>query len=119
MIQSWTENTRGWATPSADEVIQPENPLAFARASSFSSLLLTTEVADEQKQSPPYSNVDDDTTTSVFAQPVLQGLVETGFPNPTTNDDLITVPGGVAKIRVENNSDAAAYPFMSVRIFQL
>ena len=119
MIQSWTENTRGWATPSADEVIQPENPLAFARASSFSSLLLTTEVADEQKQSPPYSNVDDDTATSVFAQPVLQGLVETGFPNPTTNDDLITVPGGVAKIRVENNSDAAAYPFMSVRIFQL
>ena len=122
MIQSWTENTRRWATPAADEVIQAENPLAFARASSLSSALLVEEVIDEQKQSPPYSNelnTGGTETESVFAYPVLQGVIETGFPNPTTNDDIITVPGGVAKIRVENNNDAAAYPFMSVRIFQL
>ena len=119
MIQSWTENTRGWAAPSSEEVIQPENPLAFARASSLSSFALSTEVADEQKQSPPYSNVDDDDAESVFAELVLQGAIESAFPNPTTNDDIIVAPGGVAKLTITNNTSAAAYPLVSIRIFEL
>ena len=103
MIQSWTENTRGWAEPSAEETIQPENPLAFARASTTSSALLVEEVVDEQKQSPPYSNVDDDDAESVFAELVLQGAIESQFPNPTTNDDIVVAPGGVAKLTITNN----------------
>jgi len=119
MIQSWTENTRGWAAPSDVEVIQPENPLAFARASSTSSFQLTTEVADEQKQAPPYSNVDDQTAESVFAELVLQGQIESAFPNPTTNDDIVVAPGGVAKLTITNNDSNAAYPLVSIRIFEL
>ncbi len=97
MIQSWAENTRGWAPETSETSIQPENPLAFARLSETSSLALTTEVADEQLQSPPYSNVTDGTGTgveSVFAQLSLQGMIESKFPNPTTNDDIIVAPGG-------------------------
>ena len=119
MIQSWNENTRGWAEPSAEEVIQPENPLAFARASDLSSAYLTAEVADEQKQSPPYSNVDDDDDLSVFANLSLAGMIESAFPNPTTNDDIIVAPGGVAKVTIKNNHTSAAYPFLSLRIFEL
>lgn len=55
MNQSWLENRRGWAAPSDEEVVQPENPLAFARMSESSSYRLTEEASDEQKQSPPYS----------------------------------------------------------------
>ena len=94
MVQSWTENRRGWAAPSAEETVQPENPLAFARASDLSSYEITTEVADEQKQSPPYSNVDDDDAVSVFAEMVIQGQLESKFPNPTTNNDMVIAPGG-------------------------
>jgi hypothetical protein len=119
MIQSWTENTRGWATPSGLETIQPENPLAFARMSESSSYAITTEVVDEQKQSPPYSNVDDENAESVFAELVLQGSIESAFPNPTTNDDIIVAPGGVAKLTITNNVAAAAYPLVSIRIFEL
>jgi hypothetical protein len=120
MIQSWTENTRGWSEPSSEEVIQPENPLAFARLSELSSQILTTEVADEQKQSPPYSNVDDDDETSVFAKLNLAGQLETAFPNPTTNDDIIVAPGGLARVTITNNNPLdVAYPFLSVRIFEL
>ena len=122
MIQSWNENTRGWAEPTADTSIQPLNPLAFARASDLSSAYLTAEVADEQKQSPPYSNLTDGTGTgveSVFAQLSLQGMIESKFPNPTTNDDIIVAPGGVAKLTIINNDDTAGYPFLSLRIFEL
>jgi len=119
MIQSWTQNTRGWATPDSTETIQPENPLAFARANSTSSGALTAEVSDEQKQSPPYSNVDDDTAESVFAELVLQGQIESAFPNPTTNDDIVVAPGGVAKLTITNNTSAAATPLVSIRIFEL
>lgn len=119
MIQSWTENRRGWAEPSDDEVIQPENPLAFARMSESSSMEITREVADEQKQSPPYSNDDDDTSVSVFADTVLQGQLESKFPNPTTNNDMIVAPGGVAKISITNNDSAAAYPYVYLRIVEL
>jgi hypothetical protein len=119
MIQSWSENTRGWATPDANETIQATNPLAFARASSLSSGALTTEVVDEQKQSPPYSNVDSDSAESVFAELVLQGQIESAFPNPTTNDDIVVAPGGVAKLTITNNNAATAYPLVSIRIFEL
>ena len=119
IIQSWTQNTRGWATPDSAETIQPENPLAFARASSLSSGALTNEVADEQKQSPPYSNVDDENAESVFAELVLQGQIESAFPNPTTNDDIVVAPGGVAKLTITNNDSNAAYPLVSIRIFEL
>ncbi len=65
--------------------------------SETSSLALTREVADEQLQSPPYSNVQDGTGTgveSVFAQLSLQGMkVSQSSPNPTTNDDIIVAPG--------------------------
>lgn len=118
MIQSWTENTRGWATPDATETIQAENPLAFARASSLSTGALTAEVVDEQKQSPPYSNVDAN-AESVFAELVLQGQIESAFPNPTTNDDIVVAPGGVAKLTITNNEAEAAYPLVSIRIFEL
>jgi hypothetical protein len=80
MIQSWNENTKGWAEPTAETAIQPENPLAFARLSESNSLALTTEVADEQKQSPPYSNDDDDDALSVFAELSLAGMIESAFP---------------------------------------
>lgn len=119
MIQSWTENRRGWAEPDSEETIQPENPLAFARASRLSSLAITEEVSDEQKQSPPYSNVDDDDAASRFASPVLNGQIETAFPNPTTNNDMVVAPGGVAKIAITNNHGSAGYPFVSVRIIEL
>jgi hypothetical protein len=119
MIQSWTENRRGWATPSDEEVSQPENPLAFARLSESSSMRLTEEVVDEQKQSPPYSNVDDDDEISRFAHPVIQGQLESKFPNPTTNNDMIVAPGGVAKISITNNDSDAAYPMVYLRIIEL
>jgi len=119
MNQSWLENRRGWAAPSDLEVLQPENPLAFARASSASSMLLTTEVADEQKQSPPYSNVDDDTAKSAFATKFLNGQLESKFPNPTTNNDVIVAPGGVFQLTITNNDGSAAYPFVSCRIYEI
>ena len=120
MNQSWVENRRGWAAPSAEEVMQPENPLAFARASDLSSYQLSTEVSDEQKQSPPYSNEDDDDAKSAFATAYVQGTLESKFPNPTTNNDIIVAPGGVAKIVIANNDTGnAAYPFINVRIFEL
>ncbi len=119
MVQSWTENRRGWAVPSDDTAIQPENPLAFARMSETSSQLITAEVSDEQKQSPPYSNVDDADAKSVFATVYLNGQLESKFPNPTTNNDMVVAPGGVAKIHIQNNDDAVAYPFCSVRIYEL
>jgi hypothetical protein len=119
MIQSWTENRRGWAEPSAEEVIQPENPLAFARLSESSSMMLVDEVSDEQKQSPPYSNVDDDDGESVFAELVLNGQLESAFPNPTTNNDVVVAPGGVAKIMITNNTTDPSVPFISCRIYEL
>lgn len=119
MIQSWTENRRGWAAPSSEEVMQPENPLAFARMSETSSYALTEEVSDEQKQSPPYSNEDDDDAQSVFAELVVAGQLETAFPNPTTNSDMIVAPGGVAKISITNNDSSAAYPYISLEIVEL
>ena len=120
MIQSWTENRRGWAAPSSEETVQPENPLAFARMSELSSYDITAEVSDEQKQSPPYSNVDDDDEESVFAELLIQGQIESAFPNPTTNNDMIIAPGGVARIDITNNvSDAVAYPMVSLRIIEL
>lgn len=120
MNQSWLENRRGWAEPSAEEVIQPENPLAFARASDLSSYALTQEVSDEQKQSPPYSNEDDDDAKSAFATAFVQGTLESKFPNPTTNNDIIVAPGGLAKIVIANNDTGnAAYPFINVRIYEI
>ncbi len=119
MNQSWVENRRGWAAPSAEETMQPENPLAFARASDLSSYELTTEVADEQKQSPPYSNVDDDDAKSVFATKYLNGQLESKFPNPTTNNDVVVAPGGVFQITITNNDSAAAFPYVSCRIYEL
>ena len=119
MNQSWLENRRGWAAPSAAEVMQPENPLAFARASDLSSYELSTEVSDEQKQSPPYSNVDDDTAKSVFATKFLNGQLESKFPNPTTNNDVIVAPGGVFQLTITNNDAAVAYPFVSCRIYEI
>ncbi len=120
MNQSWVENRRGWAAPSAEETVQPENPLAFARMSELSSYEITEEVGDEQKQSPPYSNVDDDDAKSAFATAFTQGTLESKFPNPTTNNDIIVAPGGLAKIVIANNdSGNAAYPFINVRIYEL
>ena len=119
MIQSWTENRRGWAAPDSDEVVQPENPLAFARLSESSSMRITENVADEQKQAPPYSNADDDDAESVFAKKIIQGQLETKFPNPTTNNDMIIAPGGVAKITITNNDSSAGYPQVSLRIVEL
>jgi hypothetical protein len=119
MNQSWTENRRGWAAPVADEVVQPENPLAFARADGLASYALTTEVSDEQKQSPPYSNVDDDGAESVFATKFLNGQLESKFPNPTTNNDIVVAPGGVFQITITNNDSVAGYPYVSCRIYEL
>ena len=120
MNQSWLENRRGWAAPSAEETVQPENPLAFARMSELSSYEITQEVSDEQKQSPPYSNVDDDDDKSAFATAYVQGTLESKFPNPTTNNDIIVAPGGLAKIVISNNdTGVAAYPFINVRIYEL
>ena len=121
MIQSWTENRRGWAEPSDAEIVQPENPLAFARASDLSSEQIAQEVGDEQQQAPPYANADDDTAESVFAKLVLQGQLESKFPNPTTNNDIIVAPGGVFRLTIANNDHAAAdaIPFVSLRIYEL
>jgi len=119
MNQSWLENRRGWASPSSEEVVQPENPLAFARMSELSSYEITKDVEDEQKQSPPYSNVDDDDAKSVFATKFLNGQLESKFPNPTTNNDVIVAPGGVFQLIITNNDDAASYPFVSCRIYEI
>ena len=128
MNQSWLENRKGWAAPSDEETVQPENPLAFARASDQSSWQLAAEVADEQKQSPPYSNVDDDDAKSVFATKFLNGQIESKFPNPTTNNDVIVAPGGVFQVTITNNdkdesgsggSTGVAYPYVSCRIYEL
>lgn len=119
MIQSYIENSRGWAEPSAEEVIQPENPLAFARLSEMSSMRLTEEVSDEQKQSPPYSNTDDDDAISEFARTTISGNVETAFPSVTTNDTVVVAPGGVAKITITNNDSGAAIPFVRCNIVEL
>lgn len=119
MIQSWTENRRGWAAPSSEEVVQPENPLAFARASDLSSREITEEVSDEQKQSPPYSNEDDDDAFSVFGSLVIQGQLESKFPNPTTNNDMVICPGGLAKVSITNNDSSAGYPMVYLRIVEL
>ncbi len=119
MNQSWLENRRGWAAPSDEEIVQPENPLAFARLSESSSMRLTEEVADEQKQSPPYSNVDDDDAKSVFATKFLNGQLESKFPNPTTNNDVVVAPGGVFQVTVTNNDSSAGFPYVSCRIYEL
>ena len=119
MIQSWTENRRGWSAPSDEETVQPVNPLAFARASDLSSYEITQEVSDEQKQSPPYSNVDDDDAESVFAELVIQGQLESKFPNPTTNNDMVIAPGGVARIDITNNDSSAGFPMVYLRIVEL
>ena len=119
MNQSWVENRRGWAEPSAEEAVQPENPLAFARMSELSSFEITSEVADEQKQSPPYANLDDDDAKSVFATKFLNGQLESKFPNPTTNNDVVVAPGGVFQVTITNNDGSAGYPYVSCRIYEL
>jgi len=119
MNQSWLENRRGWAAPSDEETFQPENPLAFARRSGLESYALSTEVADEQKQSPPYSNVDDDDAKSVFATKFLNGQLESKFPNPTTNNDVVVAPGGVFQITITNNDGDAGFPYVSCRIYEI
>lgn len=119
IVQSWLENRRGWSAPDAEEAIQPENPLAYARMSELSSREIVEEVIDESQQSPPYSNEDDDDEASIFASLVNQGNLETAFPNPTTNSDMIVAPGGLAKIQITNNHDSAAFPFISLRIVEL
>lgn len=119
MNQSWVENRRGWAEPDAEEVVQPENPLAFARLSETSSYDITAEVSDEQKQSPPYSNVDDDDAKSVFATKFLNGQMESKFPNPTTNNDVIVAPGGVFQVTITNNDSSPGFPYVSCRIYEL
>lgn len=125
MIQSYLENTRGWAAPTDEDVIQPENPLAYARMSESASHIITLEVSDEQKQSPPYSNDDDDDAMSVFAITTLAGNVETAFPSVTTNDTIVVAPGGVAKIMITNNHRdedgdvVTSYPFVRVNIVEL
>ena len=119
MVQSWTENRRGWAAPADDETVQPENPLAFARLSESSSMRITEEVADEQKQSPPYANSDDDDGFSVFSSLVIQGQLESKFPNPTTNNDMVICPGGLAKVSITNNDSATGYPMVYLRIVEL
>lgn len=119
MIQSYLENTKGWAAPDAEETVQPQNPLAFARMSESSSYLLTEEVSDEQKQAPPYSNEDDDDAISAFARTTISGNVETAFPSVTTNDTMVVAPGGVAKIVITNNDSSPALPFVRVNIVEL
>ena len=119
MNQSWLENRRGWAAPSDEEVVQPENPLAFARASDLSTKALATEVGDEQRQSPPYSNVDDDDAKSVFATKFLNGQLESKFPNPTTNNDVVVAPGGVFQVTITNNDSSPGFPYVSCRIYEL
>lgn len=119
MIQSWSENRRGWAAPDDDEVVQPENPLAFARMSETSSMRITEEVGDEQQQAPPYANSDDDAAFSVFGSLVIQGQLESKFPNPTTNNDMIICPGGLAKVSITNNHSAAEFPMVYLRIVEL
>ncbi len=119
MNQSWIENRKGWATPSNEEAVQPENPLAFARASDLSSWELSAEVTDEQKQSPPYSNLDDDDAKSPFAVKFLNGQIESKFPNPTTNNDVIVSPGGVFQVTITNNDSSPGFPYVSCRIYEL
>ena len=119
MIQSWTENRRGWSEPADDEVIQPENPLAFARMSESTSLALTTEVGDEQQQFPPYANSDDANAKSPFATLFVQANLEGQYPNPTTNDNMIVAPGGLAKITISNQHSEAEWPFFDIRIYEL
>ena len=119
MVQSYAENLRGVALPTAEEAVQPENPLAFARMSETASLLITEEVSDEQKQAPPYSNLDDDDDLSVFATATISGNLETAFPSVTTNDTMVVAPGGVAKITITNNDSASAYPFIRVNMVEL
>jgi hypothetical protein len=119
MNQSWVENRRGWSAPSDEEVVQPENPLAFARASDLSSKHIADEVGDEQQQAPPYSNLDDDDEKSPFAIVYLNGQLESKFPNPTTNNDVVVAPGGVAKMTITNNDSSPGYPFVSCRIYEL
>lgn len=119
MIQAWSENRRGWAAPADAETVQAENPLAFARMSESSSMEITREVADEQKQSPPYSNVDSDASQSVFSRPIIQGQLESKFPNPTTNNDMVICPGGLAKVSITNNDSSAGYPMVYLRIVEL
>ncbi len=119
MNQSWVENRRAWSVPAAEQVVQPENPLAFARMSEQSSMLVTEEVSDEQSQQPPYSIDDDDDATSVFAELVLSGQLESSFPNVTTNNDLVVCPGGLAKIAITNNDENSAVPFLSMQIIEL
>ena len=125
MIQSYLENQKAWAIPGEEQVVQPENPLAFARLSEMSSMRLTEEVSDEQKQSPPYSNDDDDDAMSVFATTTLSGNVETAFPSVTTNDTIVVAPGGVAKIMITNNhrdgdgNIVTSFPFVRVNIVEL
>ena len=119
MNQSWLENRRGWATPSSEEVVQPENPLAFARISESVSKFLTEEVSDEQKQSPPYSNIDDDDAKSPFATKFLNGQLESKFPNPTTNNDVVVAPGGVFQVTITNNDSQPGFPYVSCRIYEL
>lgn len=119
MIQSWTENRRGWNAPQSESTIQPDNPLAFARMSESSSYLLNEEVRDEQGQAPPYSNKDDDDAESPFATLFINGVIESSFPNPTTNNDVVLCPGGVGRIDISNNTDAASYPWLSMRIYEM
>ena len=119
MIQAWTENRSGWAVPDSETALQPENPLAFARLSESSSMRVTSEVVDESKQLPPYSNSDDDDAQSVFAELIVAGQLESAFPNPTTNSDMIVAPGGVAKISITNNDSNIAYPHISLEIVEL
>ena len=119
MNQSWTENRRTWSAPDAESIVQIDNPLAYARADSLATRELSEEVGDEQQQNPPYSVEDDDDAKSVFATKYLNGQLESKFPNPTTNNDVVVAPGGVFQLAITNNDTSAGFPFVSCRIYEL
>lgn len=119
IIQSWTENRRQWSAPGEEEIIQSENPLAFARLSELSTQQVAEEVGEASREIPPYAINDDDDATSSWADLVINGMIESKFPNPTTNSDIVVAPGGLAKVSITNNDSSAATPFLSVRVYEL
>jgi len=120
MIQAWLEDRKGgWRVPGAEEVMQPLNPLAFAKSNTDSSAELVGEAVDLAKEGRPYQTDDDDDAEAVMAHRTIQAHIESAFPTQSTQSGSLVAPCGLLKLSITNNDSNAGTPFIGLRMARL
>ena len=120
MIQAWLEDLKGgWREPDAEEVMQPLNPLAFARGNTDSSAELIEEAVDLAKEGRPYQTDDDDDNEASFAHRTIQAHIETAFPVQSTSQSTVVAPCGLLLLSITNNDSNAGTPYVGLSMAEI